>query len=263
MPISQQNAREGAESNRSSAKGGSVVVDFFIVGAMKSGTSSLRDLLKAHPSIDIYRGEIHFFDNDKLYDRGNDWYHAHFTASGPDILYGDKSPSYSLDRRAAGRIQRYNPNAKIVWILRNPVKRTISNYFHALKRKPDSLDIEQAIERADELEAVNSPHAYIYRSQYEKHLGRYLETFGAEQNFILILEEVLKDPLTHMESLLAWLDAPPLGAAEFPHSNVGKKRIKQSVDIPAGLEDRLYNILEPTTLAVEGLLGRKIAAWRP
>lgn len=236
-------------------------VDFFVVGAMKSGTSSLRDLLKQHPGVDIYRGEIHYFDKPSLFEKGEEWYHEHFDFSRSGTLHGDKSPSYSLDKGTPAKMHAYNPDARLIWIFRNPVKRTVSNYHHAKKRNQDAMSIEDSLAQSEALAAKNSPAGYLYRSQYERHLANFAPYFPEERQYILIFEELLADPHGETQKLLEWLGLSSDQTFELPHSNDGSSVIKRKFPVaPETLED-LKTLLKPTVAAVEARLGRSIPSW--
>ena len=229
---------------------------------MKSGTSSLRDMLRDHPGCGLYRGEIHYFDNPELYARGEDWYHGHFTEDpdGADRLWGDKSPSYSLDPEAPGRIHDYNPDAGIVWILREPVARTISNFHHAKKRNIDAPAIEDAI-GPDGRPVAFVTGDYLYRSQYERHLAAFDAVFPPEQQKILLFEEVLADPAGQGRDLAAWLGLDPGIPLALPHSNEGRQPMKRRFPVPLETRLRMAEVLAPTVAAIEARLGREIPAW--
>ena len=238
------------------------IVDFFIVGAMKSGTSSLRDLLRQHPAVDIYRGEIHYFDKPDLFERGRDWYHEHFDwKQGGEVLHGDKSPSYSLAPAAAERIHAYNPDARIIWIFRDPVKRAVSNFHHAKKRNQDAMSIEDALAQAEVLAAKNSPSAYLFRSQYERHLQVFEQYFPKNQHHILIFEEVVMNPSAEIAKLLQWMGVGSDITLELPHSNEGKPVIKRKFPVNEDTIVQLTELLSPTVKEIEARIGREIPSW--
>lgn len=239
------------------------IVDFFIVGAMKSGTSSLRDMLRQHPNVDLYRGEIHYFDKLNLFEKGGEWYHEHFDFNcSPGVLHGDKSPSYSLDPDTPARMYSYNPEARIIWIFRDPVKRAVSNFHHAKKRNQDAMSIEESLSQAEELAAKNSPAAYLYRSQYERHLAAFTEYFPEDRQYILIFEELLANPAAEVGKLVSWLGLEAGTELKLPHSNEGKPVIKRKFPVHEDTMKQLGDLLVPTLSAVEGRLGRKVEAWR-
>jgi len=239
------------------------VVDFFIVGAMKAGTSSLRDMLRQHSNVDLYRGEIHYFDKLNLFEQGTEWYHEHFDFSrGGRVLNGDKSPSYSLDPEAPARIHAYNPEARIIWIFRDPVKRAVSNFHHAKKRNQDAMSIEDSLSQAEALATKNSPAAYLFRSQYERHLASFERYFAEDRHYILIFEELLADPDAEVGKLLQWLGLAADSRLELPHSNEGKSVIKRKFPVGEETVARLSELLTPTIKAIETRLGRELPAWR-
>ena len=87
--------------------------DFLIVGAMKSGTSTLAHCLRQHPQICMPEKELHFFDAQGRFEQrwtyGREWYEAQFPLGSPGATYGEKTPTYSYVPGAAGRIYRMYP----------------------------------------------------------------------------------------------------------------------------------------------------------
>ncbi len=240
---------------------GQPVVDFFIVGAMKSGTSTLRDMLRQHAEINLYRGEIHYFDKPTLFEQGNDWYHAHFDFTQEGVLHGDKSPSYSLSKDVPARMHAYNPQARLIWILRNPVKRVVSNFHHAKKRDREAMSIEESLLQAEDLAATNSPAAYLFRSQYERHLAMFEEYFDDDHHYIMIFEELLADPEQELQKLTAWLGVSSAAELELTHSNEGRSVIKRKFPVEPETVAQLDELLKPTVAAIEARLGRRIPSW--
>ncbi len=136
-----------------------VVPDFPIVGAMKSGTSSLYLYTTQHPHVlPALKVEVHYFDIN--FNRGNKWYRSHF----PTIFYkfisrlikrhkmitGEASPYYLFFPHSAQRIYTTFPNLKIIIILRNPVDRAYSHYFHSTRGGFESLSFEEAVKKESE-----------------------------------------------------------------------------------------------------------------
>lgn len=103
--------------------------DFLIVGAMKTGTTSLSGNLKLHPRIFMPRREVRFFDQNWF--RGVDWYRAVFR-DGAGKVCGEKTPEYMRARRYMERIHRVLPDAKIIVLLREPVSRLLSEINHRM-----------------------------------------------------------------------------------------------------------------------------------
>lgn len=238
-------------------------VDFFIVGAMRSGTSSIRDALAKNPYICMAHGEPKFFSNHTLYARGLEFYHSLFERKEPALISGEKSPTYAVSKHAPNRIYEYNPDAKIIWILRHPVKRAISHAAHSKYRTEEALSMSDAVARRHELERSQSTMAYIYRSQYEKHIEQWCKYFPMNQQRILILEEVIEDQRAALNNIHEFLDVPIHGAVSFPHvhrpqvSDIAKRN-----PIDDDVRKEIGRILEPTVSAVESILGRRLEVWR-
>ena len=99
----------------------------FIVGAQKAGTSSLFDgLNQLQGVIKTDTKEVAYFDRDENYSKGKTWYHSHFTGRYKAKALIDATPEYLYKSYVAQRIYRYDPNAKIIISLRNPVERAYS-----------------------------------------------------------------------------------------------------------------------------------------
>lgn len=240
------------------------LVDFFIVGAMRSGTSSLRDALRNDSRLSVPKGEPDFFS--RKYDRGIEAYHALFDWEN-SLMRGEKSPTYSVVPHAAERLASYNPRAKIIWTLRNPTKRAISHYQHARFRDPEVPSLDDAL-AAGEI-ASTGTLAYIHRSEYYKQIEHWLKFFPWHQQHVVIFEEMVSRPRAGMSSLYAFLglelpkgfedpDRPP-----FPHSvNKAAKESAKSNQATEATAAHLAEILAPSIDRLEAMLERKIPAWR-
>lgn len=106
-----------------------VKVNFFILGAQKAGTSALHTYLCMHPNISGgNKKEMNFFNNPDNFSKGYDWYHQQFPTRTFNYFdkYLDASPRYLSEAGVAEKIFQYNPKAKLIIILRNPIKRAFS-----------------------------------------------------------------------------------------------------------------------------------------
>lgn len=248
-------------------------VDFFIVGAMRSGTSSLRDLLARNHRIGMAPGEPLFFSHDKVFRQGIEHYHSRFDWSRRRAVRGEKSPPYSVVPHTIDRVFNYNSDAKIIWILRDPAKRAVSHFQHARFRSPDAISLEEAIERKDELERERSTMAYVYRSEYCKHIERWMRRFPEQQHHVMIFEELVAATKQEVQRVHDFLGVPmpfgdrlslptPLARMRLPRSvNKQSKRSAAGHQPASGTMERLRRNLEPAVAEVEDLLGRPIPAW--
>lgn len=196
--------------------------NFLIVGAMKAGTTTLRNYLARVDQVWIYPGEIRFFSQDDKYARGLSWYETLFEPARGRMAVGEKSPAYSYRPHVPERIHRCLPDVKLIWIFREPVARTHSHYWHAACRGKERLSFHAAIAREEERVRRNLLRGYAKRSRYAEQVERYLQFFTAEQMLFLLFEDLVRDPPTVLNRVLAFLGVD--GAVEsLPsrnHSNI-------------------------------------------
>ena len=133
--------------------------DFVIIGAMKSGTTSLYNFVIKHPTIaPAFAKELHYFSI--WYKFGELWYRSNFPTNlsrhyfykktNQKLLSGEASPTYLFYPTVPSRMKEILPDVKLIVILRNPVDRAYSHYHHMLRRNNESLSFEKAIESEKE-----------------------------------------------------------------------------------------------------------------
>ena len=162
--------------------------DFLVIGAQKSGTSSLFRYLDQHPQV---RGsvpkEVHYFSGGftpapDTYARGEGWYRAHFpkkAAMGQGVRAFEATPLYLLHPLAAGRIHALMPAVKLVAVLRNPTDRALSHYFHNV-RNNDLRAFREELGPAEAMAAEEERLAPILAAgDYRNELYRVCDLQGA------------------------------------------------------------------------------------
>lgn len=171
---------------------------FFIVGAQRSGTTWLHRMLDQHPDIAMarpVRPEPKFFIDDALYAKGLDFYRSHYFPRGQHRWLGEKSTSYIEHRSAAERIARDFPDALLLFVLRDPVERALSNYRFSVANGLEPLSLEQALdsehERAPPAGLSVSPYAYAARGHYVRYLDMWREFFPRTQLLPLVTEQLV------------------------------------------------------------------------
>jgi Sulfotransferase family len=187
--------------------------NLFIVGAGKAGTSSLADYLGQHP--DIFMAPVkepHFFsDADPRLTppiKDEEAYLRLFAGASTEKLRGEASVSYLWDTASPRAIKRASPDARILVLLRDPVDRAYSHYWHAFKNGVETRSFQQAVE--DELAGVRPPglEPYLERSRYAEALARYLDVFGASV-YVLFFEDLVRDAAGELRKVFAFLDVEP------------------------------------------------------
>ncbi len=184
--------------------------DFIIAGASKSGTSSIYYYLSRHPQVLLsHKKEIDFYQQN--YQRGIDWYLAHFPTitDRADFLTGEASPNYLRFPHVAQRIKATFPQTKIIILLRNPADRAISWHYHKSNTGLTKDDLATAIAtEIDRLATVSEAEITntgfydpdnIISSLYIYKIKPWIELLGREQFLILKSEAFYLNPLEVME----------------------------------------------------------------
>jgi hypothetical protein len=238
--------------------------DAMIIGAMKSGTSSLHYYLTQHPQvIPPLRKEVHYFDLN--FARGEGWYRANFGRPGEPGLNLDSSPYYLFHPQVPGRAHALVPGAKLIVLLRDPVRRAYSHYWHERDKGRERLSFEDAlaaeperIGRAGEQLASgaierNESHqyfSYLARSRYAEQIERWLRLFPRQQLLVLRFEDLAQDPLPVLNRSLQYLGLPAMGSAKLEPRNTRKYP-----PIDPATAGRLREYFAPHNRALEALLG--------
>ena len=192
--------------------------NLFIIGAMKSGTTSLHHYLSTHPQMFMSEPkEPGFF---KLANRtDNEWqaYLELFAGANEAHLYvGEGSTDYAKIPQYEGvaeRIKSFSPEAKIIYVLRNPWKRTISHYWHT--RRPQITDGQTKNFDA----AFAEFEGYKSFSDYPMQIKPFIDLFGHNNIHFTIFEELIADPKKELNKIFAFLGL----TAEFDYSVVDDK----------------------------------------
>jgi len=178
---------------------------FFVIGAMKSGTSSLFNHLRTHPAIFASKAkEPSFFTEPTPSLERVASYHSLFEGAPGGAWVFEASTNYTKYPRFSGvpkRIHEMYPDARLIYILRHPVDRICSHYIQNLSDGRESRNFEAAVLGDD-------PH-YLNVSRYYLQLRQYLEFFPPERILLLIFEEFLQNRLRTLQRVFEFLDVDP------------------------------------------------------
>jgi hypothetical protein len=149
-----------------------VLPNLIVIGAAKCGTTSLHEYLDAHPEISMSREkELHFFVEEKNWSKGLAWYESHFDPAS--AVRGESSPGYTafpLYRGVAERLGQTIPDAKLVYLVRDPVDRIVSHYTHRTITWSDVASLEDALMHPGMREWFVAPSRYWAQlEQYRTH----------------------------------------------------------------------------------------------
>ncbi len=203
------------------------VPNFFIVGAPKCGTTSLYETLRVHPQVfmpEVVK-EPHYFGRDlttykphwRVHDL--DTYISLFDEAGSARAIGEASVWYLFSRTAAEEIYKFNPDSRIVIILRDPPAAMHAMHWQFVKSgNEDILDFAEAVRVQGQRaageripKASHSPHGLQYEAAFDfaPQVRRYFERFGRDRVRVLIFEEFVASADEQMRDLLAFLGVDP------------------------------------------------------
>jgi len=178
-------------------------VDFVICGTQKGGTTALHAYLEEHPDICMAdKKEIHFFDNEEHFSNGKpDYskYHVWFSPKKSHNLLGEATPIYMYWNESPRRIWEYNPNMKLIVVLRNPIERAHSHWNMERSKNAEHLSFLEAIKTEQERCRVALPqqhrvYSYIDRGFYMEQLRRVWSYFTKNRVLVMKIEDLKGAP---------------------------------------------------------------------
>jgi hypothetical protein len=276
-----------------------VLPNLFTIGAMKCGTTSLHHYLSLHPEISMSdEKETNFFVDELDTERDRDWYEAQFDPRAP--VRGESSTNYSncLEFGAVPeRIHALVPDAKLIYLLRDPVDRVVSDYRQHRQLLWEERDIASALGDLEE-------NLYVSRSRYWMQLERWLELFAPDQVLIATQEELKRSRSEVLREVFEFLDVDPsftshefeelrftsdeqrrYTRATYRLRHMPKPRLLQRVpdrvrapvralayrattaapeprpELPGGLRERLVEFLAPDVEHLRRFSGRSFEDW--
>ena len=195
--------------------------DFIIIGAMKCGTTSLRQNLGTHSEIFVVPEEPRFFHSDRYHKQGLEQYFSLFEDRNEAVV-GESSGFYTWDswcEETVGRMARDVPNTKLLYIIRNPIERIESHWAWEIANGRPWGTINEAVQEVDRL---------LEMSLYWRQLSRYRTHFDDEQIKVLFLEDLKADPEAFFRDCGRFLGVDPDGfdfeEAATPKNQTAEKR---------------------------------------
>jgi hypothetical protein len=266
-----------------SARNGAGLPSFIIIGAMKSGTSSLHHYLRRHPGICMSSAkETNFFIEAGNFGKGLDWYRSVF--ADHTKICGEVSPSYSKRHRHQGvpeRFHRLVPHVKLVYILRDPIDRIVSHYLHNRVAGRETRPLAAAVG------AKSYQNNYVQTSMYRFQLMAFLSYFRLERMLIATSEDLKDQRAETLRSIFRFIGVDPdfegkefhrlfnqtpvAGQASGRAAMGGDRRASgvlpsgQGSDALAALDqeerDRLTEHLAPDLAGLRALTGLRFERW--
>ena len=212
--------------------------NFFIVGAPRCGTSALREYLRGHPNVFFCEPkEPHFFATDfpthRYVDNERDYLRLFDKAGDGHLLVGEGSSWYLYSKEAAANIRTFDPDARIIAMVRNPVDMIPSLHgIHLRDFAEEETDLEQVWSLREErrdprnvpkvLNRRYDPSTYLYDEvgKLGEQVERLLDVFPREQVKLIVFDDFMRDARAVYEDVLSFLKLPPDGREKFPPVNV-------------------------------------------
>lgn len=197
-----------------------------VIGAQKCGTTSLHRYLARHPDIGMSRRkELDFFT--KEWDRGEAWYRSWFDSDRP--VRGETSPSYSFRERfpdTARRMKALIPDARLIYVVRDPLRRTCSHYHHIVADGRENRGLADALAE----DGVTSP--YVVRSLYASQLEPFLEHFSPDRIQVVQSERLDAARVETLEEIFSFLGVDPSFRSVWfrrrSHRSARKRRLTEA-----------------------------------
>jgi len=201
-------------------------VDFFIVGAPKAGTTSLYHYLSEHPQVEMSsQKEPDYFSDKAINEQGMyygknrvntlDKYESLFVQK-ESVVYGEASVSYLFYENVAEDIKKYNPNAKIIIMLRNPIERAFSHYLMDYRLGLISDSFENIIAKKSKHKNAHLFYQqYIEVSKYATQIQRYLDFFEKENILFIDYEDFKKNVSKTVGKVYSFLNISAEFAADI------------------------------------------------
>lgn len=244
---------------------------FVGIGAQRSGTTWLSEVLRTHPDIGIGRKELHFFDKQdsrggtgvipvaarRLWPWDRSRYHLKFAALRSYRAVGEFTPAYAaLPEASIETISRWLPDVKLIFLMRDPVERSWSQarmYFHDRTGDSRSVPIEH-LERF-----AFSPFVHC-RSDYATSIRRWLTYFPHEQFWFGLTTDITTRPRALCSDLFAFLGVDPTHDPGVILEEVRNER--PLLEMPPALRRRLEKRYASQSEEIRALTGLDVE-WGP
>lgn len=247
---------------------------FLIAGAQRSGTTLLYSLLGQHPEIYLakpIKPEPKFFCTDSEYNKGREYYLDKYfkdVVESDYKVFGEKSTSYMTHNETPLRIKSLFPNIKLIFILRNPIERAISNYWFSEQNKLEVNTFEYAIKNEENRikqfpmeQFSDHPFAYLRRGKYIDYLKIYLKYFYLSQIHIVIHDELVNNTNNVMNDLYSFLGVKEIEIANVTKNKVNSVERKEDV-LTKDLKEYLLNYFNSSIEELEKVIHKDLSVWK-
>lgn len=241
-------------------------VNFLVIGAQKAGTTALDHYLRQHPDIGMADvKEVHYFDDEDVFAQepiDHASYEAHFP--GKQALQGETTPIYLWWKPACERIHRYNPDMKLIAVLRNPVDRAFSHWNMEFNRGNETRDFRSAVQAELQHPKIDPDRqhrvfSYLSRSFYAEQIERFQRTFDPHQLLWVKYEDLRDDPLTCLHRIF---DHIGVDAGTIRSKPIELNKGVYASPCPSDMLDRLPTLFASDIERTEQMTGLGLIPWK-
>jgi hypothetical protein len=245
--------------------------DLLVIGAQRSGTSSLYKYLGGHPDvIPSLRKETRYFS--RHHELGQHWYRAHFPIRYRRGLCFEATPDYLLHPLVPVRVRTELPDVKLIVLLRDPVDRAFSHYRHMVRLGFEDRSFEEAIKLErdriqPDLDALRRDpghqarpllrYSYVMRGLYGEQLERWLAYFDPERFLILRSENLFAEPERAYAMILEFLELPDWNPGVFANFSYRGTSVPRQ-QVSGSVREHLMEYFDEDRQLLARLLGRSL-----
>jgi hypothetical protein len=197
---------------------GVTLPNLIVIGAQKCGTSGLHYYLSLHPEVSMSTPkELNFFIAERNWPRGLEWYSRHFDPAAR--CRGESSPNYTAFPQHMGvpeRMAEVVPDAKLIYIVRDPIDRITAHYVHNFAKRREKGDLRQTL--------THPNTSYISRSKYFTQLQRFLEFYDRDQIHVIENSRLRDDRAATLREVFEFVGVDP----DFEHPKFEQVRHSSS-----------------------------------
>jgi len=211
--------------------------DFVVAGTQKCATTWLYRCLDDHPDIFVPDTDsVGYFNMN--YHKGDGWYRDFFSEHDDEDIVGEESPGYLRDRRVPERMADTVPDAKLIFMVRNPVDRAFSHYWHEKSKSKINFEFEEVFENYDLFQNWVEPGFYYQNIQ------RFDEHFPGERIKVMFFRDLAEDDEEFIKEAYSFVGVDPNHTPEFLNEKVNESRSRLNIEALNRAYYKSFNIIQ-------------------
>jgi hypothetical protein len=236
-----------------------------VIGAMKAGTTAMHGALDRHPQVtmsdpkelNFFFGPAHVLPGEPTPPwtagnrwRGLDWYATHFPAASR--VRGETSPGYTSPDHpgVAARMAAVVPDVRLVYLVRDPVERALSQYRHHVRDGSEHRQVDEAL--------TDPASQYVTRSRYHERLLPFLEEFSRERILIVAQEHLREEPQRTLRRVCRFVGADP---NLLPADAISRRSAPMRAPVDGALHATVAAAVRDDVMRLRALVDHPLPTW--